>query len=282
MIYKLLLPSCITVCSLGTALSHADSYQFELSAVYSQSESDFSEEDYSYDLTSKEISYEFKALLSPIGLEKGPFAEAEFLNKASFLAVKANRETDEFDIDYTGIFSSLSGRFKNVTKSYNVDASFVADQGLILEAGYTKTESSNEDDFYFGLGTYLSDTASLSLSYAVYEDEEGDDYVTSVEYRSLHRLVAQSAFSIHARADYFDGDDGSGENIVGLVRYYFNRSYSVGSLFGYIDYDEDDSFYGGVQTEYFLNSKISAQVRYLVYNNDYDQDIAQVGIAARF
>ncbi len=257
---KALLPYMFTVSGLAlTTLSYAESYQFELFGVYSQSVSDGSDEflgyPYSYDLTVKNTSYSIVAYLKPVSLEKGPYAEAVFLDKASGVSAGYTKSSYEFDANYSGPYSFLSGSNTFNNKHYSVDGRYVNKRGIIVESGYGKFESDDDNNYYLGLGTYISDASSLSLRHTIYEYESNDDStITSITFHSVYPFADTSSLSLDAEINYID-DDSSGEDTVGSRQYYFNHSFAIGLSLGYIDIGDDDASYGEIMSEYFFLPK---------------------------
>lgn len=291
-INKILTVAVSTACLSYSLSSFSETYQFELRGLYSQTEY----EDVTFstgtifeadveNFKNIETTYSLVAALKPIKLDKGPYNEAEFLSKVSTITFNSSKEIYEFDVRYKDpLFSSLSFRSKDDSKYYELSTNYIAAERFIIGASYEKAESSEDDGYSITLGSYLSDSSSLSLSYGIQEDNEDDDdrSTSSLDFALVQALNENYAFRLLVSADYIDSNFGTGENISIFTSYYFTPSFDIGILLGYIDFNDSDSFYRGLQSEYFFTSRASAVINFFSYDSDYEREAFSIGLRMRF
>ena len=219
--------------------------------------------------------------LAPVDDSNGPKAEAAFLDQASSVHAGWGRTTLKIDgtdfspkVDEDGDVWALGGRY-------------ITDSGFILEADYAATEIDNSDveGFGVGIGYYLTDASSITLSYGHTEvdDLDSDEDIWSAGYKQLFN----NKFGLDLDLTYADvesGDDAYG--ITGDLDYYINDNFSVGGVLGYVTSDDDysEAAIYGVKAEYFFNSHIAFNAGYTVSTPEEgdDNEVWNIGLTGRF
>lgn len=219
--------------------------------------------------------------LAPVDDSNGPKAEAAFLDKASSVHAGWGRTTLEID------GTDFSPKFDEDGDVWALGGRYITDSGFILEADYAATEIDNSDveGFGVGIGYYLTDASSITLSYGHTEvdDLDSDEDIWSAGYKQLFN----NKFGLDLDLTYADvesGDDAYG--ITGDLDYYINDNFSVGGVLGYVTSDDDysEAAIYGVKAEYFFNSHIAFNAGYTVSTPEEgdDNEVWNIGLTGRF
>ncbi len=265
--------SLLAMMMFAAAGAQAD-YRFELDAGYST----FSEEvDYDsgyyddYDVDTDTLALGGAFYFSPVSTASGPLDEAEFLSKASGIALaysKAEVDTENED-SVDGDSKILGGHF------------VIPGPNLIIEASYGQGGSDDVDVDYLslGFGGYITDRITLVFDYSKEEYDFGskesiDRY--TLTYRQLIQLGGEMNLALEpfiSKVDYFDEDAAE----VGIdVAFYLNRSLGfkagvVGFAYDadYADYSEGASYIG---VDYFINETFRIGGKLLSSSGEFDAD----------
>lgn len=263
---KLLIPAALAALSMQAV---ADSYQVELLGQYIDNEIGSLETDI---LVAGGTFY-----IEAVDDSKGPLAEAAFLNKASSISVA-----------YTDI-EMEQGPFEAEGDSWALGGRAVVGSGFIIDAAYSSGDIEGFDikAFTLGGGMYLSDSASLVLSYTNIDDDFfGETDIVDLDYKNLLTLGNGANMNIDATLGYSDPDAGDSVVNVGLgADYYINSQLSLGGSLGFISSDDTDAWSYGVRAEYFFNSHVAIAAAYDVIDFDDfsdDDETLTLSLTGRF
>lgn len=231
--------------AIATALSvpytYAASYQVELGGSSGTIESDTTETDF----TGVYLQYH----LDSVDISKGPWAEAAFLNKSTFLRVDY-RETDN-DIQDADDFTDTS-----------LFARALITKDAIVELSYTDGEF--DERYHLGIGTYLTDNVDVLLSYS--DTDETDESSTSLDVHVLNPSAADSALALDAGIAYLDHDEQDGYALRGGLDYYFNRQFSLGGQFSYDNVGDLDTKTTTLRATVFVTKNIKLGIVYNIFD----------------
>lgn len=253
-----------------SAVANAD-YQAEIQGSYLTGDFDAGIVEADQDIWSLGGSY----YLMPVNVDKGPLAEAAFLDRAS--DISANFSDGEID----GGFADAD------IQSYGISSRLVGDEGWLLELGYQndEVEDLDSDTWSIGIGKYIAPNTTLTFNYANSDsDDFGDADIFGFDVEHVQLLANDQAVRLeagYAMADPDNGDDADIWSVAGA--FYFNRNISVNA--GYMLTDSDDTeletfIIGG---EWFINEQFAATLAYTESEDDeigFDSDA--VVIAGRF
>lgn len=243
-----------TAIAAGLALAfalpaHAE-FSWELGASYLSGDTDDDVVDADLDVTSIDGSWFF----SSVNTDKGPLAEAAFLERASRVDLNyqdGDLDGDTADVDLT---------------AYSVGSRWVFDgePGWLVEAAYSYSEVDNFDTntFSIGGGKYLLDNTLVLLSYSYSDPDLGDEIDTyAVEVEHLQPLPL-GALKLEAAYAYSDpGDDSDTDNYLGRVIYYPLTQVGVGGSWERI-VSGSSSDNWSVFAEWFVTENIAVSVEY--------------------
>jgi hypothetical protein len=263
--------------ALLTQAAFSQNYRTEITTDFSSTDSEFIDEDKGGRIAA---TYYF----SPVEIRNHPLAEAAFLEKASNIKVdyvySKSKEND--------IFEDIS--YRRTTTSHDVTGKadfYIPNSIFYVGAGIVREKDTYKIEFTSGSETYTSDITetdnlwfgSLGLTPIqglliwsdFYEDVDLDDhwnlnakYVTD---------IAQKTVNIET--SYRDYIDYYSASLIGDL--YFNRTFSVGLGYSYIDVEDIDSYI--FRSRKFFTDTVSIHAAFL--NSDYS-DTYNIGVDVRF
>lgn len=242
------------IVALLSNVALADTFQAEAGLEFSNIDADFMAKDVDA------VSIGGTVYLKPVNDNKGPLLEAAFLDKASGISASYTDPDSPFDEFY-----SLGGRF-------------VTNSNLIIEAGYS--DAFNDDSYRVGLGTYLSDTADIVVSYTRADDSDVD--TVAADYHGIAKLAGTASVAYTLSAGFVDAND-NGYVLGGEVTYYPNPKLGIGAAASISDYNNTDVTSVGIQASYFVTPTFYVQgfARTADYDGP-DEDTLGIGASIRF
>lgn len=242
------------VVALLSNVAFADTFQAEAGLQFTNTDADFLAKDIDT------FSVGGTIYLKPVSDAKGPLLEAAFLDKAS------------------GLSASYSNPDSPIDEFYTLDGRFVTNGNMIIEAGYS--DAFNDDTYRVGLGTYLSDTAEVLVSYTRSVDSDVD--TLAAEYHGVAKLAGTASVAYTLSAGYVDAWD-SGYVVSGEATYYVNPKLGIGAVASISDYNNTDITSVGIQASYFVTPTFYVQgfARTADYDGP-DEDTLGIGASFRF
>ncbi len=191
---------------------------------------------------------------SSVNTEKGPLAEAAFLDRASRVDVLFQDGELDGDIADADL------------RSYAVGTRWVIDKesGWLIEAAASLDEVENDEteSFSIGGGKYIFENTSVVLSYTYSDPDIGDDvdtYAVEVEHLQATPIGALKLEGAYAYAD--PGDSSDTDNWLGSFTFYpTNRIGVGGSWFRSISGSSSDTW--ALFAEWFITESIAVSVAY--------------------
>ncbi len=258
-----------------------NSYQFELGAAYSTTDTD-------YITRSNNYSVDGTYYFAPVQLKNHPYAEAAFIERAGFMSLGGGYGESE---GKTSCVSAASGvgrtscRAEQEGSSAGVTTGFYVADIFYFEGSYSYSDnknkyngttfSSNNDYWSAAIGITPMENMLLTTSFSEGDDLFDNNYNVSGKY--VIPLTTGQAINLEASYVYYkdapdmiDDDDW----IVG-GDYYFSRAFSVGGTF-----NSSDNY--TLRSRYFFNQALSLDVEYSEQSNVLDIDTYSVGFSARF
>ncbi|MGJ8692763.1 MAG: putative porin [Thalassotalea sp.] len=247
-----LISSALLLSTLGfNTVAQANTFQKEAAVAYANT-------DY-LDVLIAGFTYHF----SEQATNKGPWAEAGFLNKSSF----ASAAITYADADYWGSETGFS----------------LMGQGMINDTFFINADYSKIDDFKsigIGAGAYLTDTSAVYFNYNNIDNSafnDDSDYEFTLGYKNIVQLNNNNSVAFTAQASKYEGE----EQTYGLnADYYFTPKTYLGLGLTYIDYNEYGSHTNfELSAGHFFNNQVGVDVSYM--NGDLD-DTTTISAVFRF
>lgn len=263
--------SLAVACAMGLSAA-ANAYQFEVNAGFDRLQtSSFDDDVWTISGT---------AYLQPVDDSVGPYAEAAFLNKSSFLSLGyANLDGDVID----GHAYSIGGEY--VIEGSNV----------ILGAAFTRFDLDSPlddgDSFAFTVGMYLNDTTTLRLNYDYQDWDNSDDQYLDLTVRHLTEDMGNGMrVAVEGSVGWFEIDpDGMGSAdawTIGVgADLYINTQLSVGAGVNYAHGDNEVEGYDwDLRARYFFTPQFAANIGYGELNPDWGRTTKAwtIGLTGRF
>ncbi|CAH7172191.1 conserved hypothetical protein [Vibrio chagasii] len=219
---------------------------------------------------------------------KGPLAEASFLNQSSEVSLKLGFASQEYLKDHTTW--GLGGRYVFESSKVFLDFDYI-NKGVTYVDGREVIIDSGD----FGFGGYITDTATLSLSYSTnqndrqYPSHDIGSNTIALDYKQLLMFEHQRSLNLHsllAVTDYREDSD-----YVGMVKlgadYYFNNQFSTGLEYTHFgDNEANDTNRFTLNSTYFMNNTFAfyGKLSKTVLSDNDDVDITSItfGIKTRF
>jgi len=227
--------------------------------------------------------------LSPVDPNKGPLAEAAFLNQSS--SISAYYTDGETDGDGRGL------EFKD----YGIGSRFViGDADWIIDLGYSRSEPDNPlnigpddfeiDTFTVGGGKYLTDNTTMVVSYTNKDADDGGDldkYQLDLEHLFHTSWGGIKLLGSYGKVDLDDADDIDLYKLGGI--FYPCKSIAIGASYRKADNDflnevEEYSAFA----EWFINDQVGVTLEYrdadveVDGGDDLEADAILVGARIRF
>ncbi|MFQ3200632.1 MAG: hypothetical protein ACI9SK_001359 [Zhongshania sp.] len=263
---KLLLASAIALAAAGQA--YAD-YQFEVGGVYTDGEI----ANTNFDGLGVVGEFHF----DKVDTSKGPLAEANFLDKSSFVNFA---------------FLSLEPDLPNANDidATNVGGRFVTTTNIIIEADFSTLDAGNNDTdtIRLGVGTYLNDNSDVVVSYSSEEDDNNNDVdYLNLDFHGVNPLNQGASVAYDVNLGYIDTDTDSGYQIAVGGTYYFNSMFGLGLNAGIADVGDISSDEVSVEASFFPTEQVSLFVMISdgsqeTNNVDIDSDAILIGGSLRF
>ena len=258
---KLLLASAIAIAATGQA--YAD-YQFEVGAVYTDFERN------TVDFDGFGVGGEFH--FDKVDTSKGPLAEAAFLDKSSFVNFA---------------FLTVEPDFPNADDedTTNIGGRFVTATNLIIEADWTTQDDGNNDTdaVRIGVGTYLSETSDVVVSYTSQDDDNNNDVdYLNVDFHGVNSLNQGASVAYDVSVGYIDADSDDGYRIGVGGTYYFSNMFGLGVDAELVDVGNFSSDEIGIEASFFPNEQVELFARIFDVGGDADSDGIIIGGAVRF
>ena len=192
-------------------------------------------------------------------VNKGPWAEAAFLNKSSFIG---------------GALTYLDANDSDT--AYSVFGQGMLNETYYLNGLYTTTDNVNV--FGIGGGAYLTPNSAIYLNYQNNDIDNGDStYNLTLGYKLIANLSNNNFINFNAE---ISDDDGEFNSYSANADYYFSPKTYLGLGVAYNDYDE----YGShtdfeVSAGHFFNNQVGVDLSYV--NGD-DDNLTTVSAVFRF
>lgn len=297
------IPLYIALLSIVTSLP-VYSYQFEIEAEYSDSETDY-DGSFSPDIDEDSVSISGTYYFHDVKTDKGPLSVAAFLDRASSLS--AFYSDGETDIDGTEIsfsgptfmgapilgYGMISGFTLTIpdyeidTEEYFVNAQYIhAESGWVIEASYGYVEEDSdleidiEQDIYgVGIGKYIAQNTRLMLDYFHTEtdtdfgvfDTSSDSELVNVGLFHVQELGDDTYYDVSLDVAHIDPDDGDDSQAYSLgATYYFTSHIGVGVDVSHVDGDDIDTTSYGISGEWFVTDNFSVSLSYTRTEIDFD------------
>lgn len=153
-------------------------------------------------------------------INKGPWAEATFLNKSTYLG--AGLLYSDVENPYTGNANSDTG--------YSIYGQAMVNDKIFLNANYAN--SHDMDIIGVGVGMYLTESSAIYFNYT---DLDDSTYDATLGYKNLFSLTNGDAIAFNAELSSLDGEFTS-YNVNG--KYYITAKTYLGLGAIYTDLDE--------------------------------------------
>ncbi len=236
--------------TLAVAIPAHAEFRWELGANYLTGEVEDNVIDADIDVASVEGSWFF----SSVNTDKGPLAEAAFLDRASRVDVLF--QDGELDGD---------GADADIT-SYGVASRWIIDRdsGWLVEAAYlySEVEDFETDSFSIGGGKYIFENTLVLLSYAYSDPDLGDDidtYSVAVEHLQPLPFGDLKLEGAYAYAD--PGDSSDTDNWLGALTWYPMTQLGVGASWErVVSGGSSDNW--SVFAEWFVSEGIALSLEY--------------------
>lgn len=239
---------CAAIASAVSVGAYAD-YEAELGLTYS----DIEETD--------AITLSGELFFDSVDTSKGPHSEASFLDKASGVMLTYSDVDGADDNPY-----SLSGRF-------------VTSSDLIIEAGFT--DFGNNDQLQIGIGTYLTDTSDIVISYV--SNDEADTDTLTADYHNVSSLGGGASLAYSVAGSYVDASNENGYGLGGDITYYPTDNFGFGASAALVTLDDNDTTNIALHADYFITPDFHIQGLYSSLDNDaFSEDIDTISIGAFF
>jgi hypothetical protein len=261
---------------LGLALSSAAQaeYQFELGANTHTGDIEVG----TVDADRESFGLTGTYYLNSVNTDKGPLAEAAFLDRAS--SIQIDLSTGEIDGD--------GGKVD--IDSYSVDSRLVSKEtGWLVDLGYRFDEIENNDEFdtfSIGAGKYVLENTAVVLSYAKSDADLGDDadtYGLGVEH--LWHL-AQGAIKLDASIARIDAENSDDVDVWGLGgTYYVTPKLGFGANYSLADSDETELENWSLFAKWFVTEQIELSLAYTEQEDDefdFESDAIMFNANVRF
>lgn len=299
------------ILSISTqSICWADTFQYEAGA--SISEYDF----LTFNGSSLDIYGNY--YLEPVNTNKGPLAEAAFLDMASHVSLAYTADDlDDYEDTLTGRLSFKNKSLRGPIDKIRLGGRLVLQEQWILEATYIDAaldldpESDDEkkevdiSEFSISGGMYLSPTTALIASFASGDyDTDDNAKVFGLDFHHYSPKNNMAGLAYDVEFEYADNHVGnkaySGYSLLGGLTYYFNKEISISGAYiiGNISEDNleaEDGFVGldndlsgtHLKYTYFINEAVSFSVFYEsneanVNGNSYDIDEYGISALMRF
>lgn len=248
------------IAAIASTGAFAEDYQFEIGAGYETGD----QSDVDYDGFGFYGEFHFDT----VDTSKGPLNEAAFLDKSSF--VRLDYSTGEADVP--------NAESEDETA---LSARVVTDSNLIVEAGYTD-ENGDNTILGIGVGTYLSDTMDVVVTYSTGDESEEDRL--SAELHNVSDLGGGAAFSYDVGVAYIDDGltEETGHSLWLGGDYYFNNAVSVGASFQTTSINDGDESVITIGVDYFVAPSIRLSADYKTLGQDSDGSAILLTGAVRF
>lgn len=188
--------------------------------------------------------YAGSLFFAPVDDSKGPLSQADFLDKATSISVAY---ADFEDSESTAIFGH-----------------FVVTGDFIVEASYSDTDL--DSVVSAGLGKYLTDTSSITLTYTAAEEANVDGF--SASYRSLNSLSNGGYLGYSIGAEYVDSGADTGNGFSGRATYFGAPEWGIGLSASIASVGDIDSTEYGLHAEYFFNPSTAVRLNYSKLEDD--------------
>lgn len=194
-------------------------------------------------------------------VNKGPWAEAAFLNKSSFIG---------------GALSYLDSDYASSDTAYTVFGQGMLNETYYLNGLYSTTDEVNV--FGIGGGAYLTPNSAIYLNYNNYDADHGDSsYDLTLGYKLVANLSNNNFIRFNAE---ISDDDGEFNSYSANADYYFSPKTYLGLGVAYNDYEE----YGNhtdfeLSAGHFFNNQVGVDLSYV--NGDGD-NLTTVSAVFRF
>lgn len=218
----------------------ASAYNLEASAAVGEADTDFGDADL--------IGVSGTLYLQQVTTDKGPLAEAAFLNRASSVSLSY------FELD--------PERFGSDIETTDLSGRLVTGDGLIIEGGWQ--DSDFGDTLSFGLGTYIDAGTSIIASYSSW-DPDGSNFDIDRLGVDLHRVLASTGTSTlawDAGLAYVDTDNDNGYGLSGGITYYPDTNLGFGAAIEHLDVGDYDATTFTLHGEYFFSPKLALGAAY--------------------
>ncbi|MEM9254739.1 MAG: hypothetical protein AAGA91_04785 [Pseudomonadota bacterium] len=222
-----------------------------------------------------------------VDTDKGPFAEAAFLDRASFVALAYQ----DGEINNDGVLDDLE------TKRWGFDGRYVTDGGgWILDLGYAREEPDNPliggpssfeiDVFNVGVGKYIFENTSIVLSYQNSDVDEGGDLDSYRADLDHFWKTGSGGLKLELGYGWVDVGDGDDIDIYAIdATYYFGEHLGIGGFYSVTGQNNDELEQYGAQLSYFITDKVGVNLRYSegeLEDTDVETDSYLIGVTVRF
>ncbi|MEJ2444251.1 MAG: putative porin [Exilibacterium sp.] len=279
-----------TVIALLTAsVSYAETYQVELEGGYTSIESDFDDIDLEPDGDGWELGATY--YFSPVNTDKGPLAEAAFLDRASEVSIGySDSEVDLLGGKLETDAYLFGGRFVDISSGWTFSANYTAvEDDILVQQGQNLFALDTEIDIWaLSVGKYIGEGTEVYLSYANRDvdldvNEDSDTYSLGIKH--VATLSGQMYYAVDASVDFVDEGSDDGEVWNGAFTLYPLNHLGVGVSISYADFDVDNTETYSVFGRWFVTQQLALSLSYdmeEVEDNNFETDIVSAGATLRF
>ena len=223
------------------------------------------------DFDTEQASLVGSVYFSDVDTDKGPYAEAAFLNKSSFARVGVTHFNDVFATTSAQVEETF-GTLRVVAQDrvivegtaasggiYHLEAGAYLTDMLAVTAGYTRVDEDGDNSYSENLH------GVLPIGTRVYEHNY-ESY--SVNVHGVLPIGDVSAFAYDASGGYINSRNTDGGLFQGEITYYLLQSLGLSAQGGYTTVSGNDLWSVGAGAEYFITPKLSVGVDYNYVETD--------------
>lgn len=256
--------------ALATSISipaFAQEYQYELGLSY------YSGDEFNTDFDG--LTFEATAHFAKVDTSHGPLAEANFLDKSSYVTLTLNSETEDqkaANVDsHSDINKSIFGRF-------------YANEAVIFEATVTKLRSAGENDYETvlkaGVGFYANDTTDVVFS--VENFDHADQFSVNVDSHGVYSVFGDMSIAYDAGIAFLDTKTDKGTRVNAAVTFYPINSLGMGVSLERTSIDDGLDSSASVYVDYFVIESLELNLAFTSQGIDAERDEVTLGAAFRF
>ncbi|TQV86305.1 putative porin [Exilibacterium tricleocarpae] len=268
-------PIAIGLALLTSGLSHAGTYQTEITPSYSTGEIEVGSADVDIDEFRLGGEYYFGG----VDDSKGPLAEAAFLDRAS--SVRASYGMGEIDGNGGDLDTdrfSLGGRF--------VDSA----SGWIFSIDYSEFEIDDGGDetetWDFSVGKYIAENTAVTFTYRTEEEGNDDTDFYVAEVKHIAELSGGAYLSLEGLLAIGDADERDDPIVYGgSFTYYPTRHFGIGALAALEDSDDTEETTYSIFGSWFASDTLAVTASYDIVDDDeinVESDVFTIGAILRF